>query len=99
MKYYETLDPVERHKLILRAVATCSHFEGVDEGVKKCLENLAALEHWDKESLLEVLRGVDQETVMDILGNIEVLDAMRLAQESGEDIRPAAEFLKSIANR
>jgi len=77
MKFYENLDPVERKKLILRAVATSSYLEGMDASVKACLENLAALERWDKASLLDVMRGVDQEAVMDVLGNVEVLDALR----------------------
>lgn len=99
MKFYENLDPVERKKLILRAVATCSYFEGMDEGVKQCLGNLAALERWDKESLLEVMRGVDQESVMDVLGDVEVLDALRHAQKSGESTRPTADFFKEITKK
>lgn len=96
MKFYANLDPVERKKLILRAVATCSYFEGVDEGVKKCLENLAALEHWDKESLLEVMRGVDQEAVMDVLDDAEVLAALKHVQMEADTTRPAAEFFAEI---
>jgi hypothetical protein len=99
MKFYENLDPVERKKMVLRAVAFSSAMEGMSQAKQECIENLAALERWDKESLLEVMRGVDQEAVMDVLGDIEVLDALRHAQKSGESTRPAADFFKEITKK
>ena len=45
MKYYENLDPIERKKLVLRAVAVDSYMEGMDQSVADCLEELRKLEN------------------------------------------------------
>lgn len=44
MKYYENLDPLERKKLVLRAVAFSSAMEGMQQSRQECLEELRALE-------------------------------------------------------
>ncbi len=44
MKFYERLDPIERRKLVLNAVAISSVMEGMDESKKECLEELRAIE-------------------------------------------------------
>ncbi|MBF0246905.1 MAG: hypothetical protein HQL36_02360 [Alphaproteobacteria bacterium] len=44
MKFYERLDPLERKKLVLRAVAVDSYMEGMGQSVRDCLEELRKLE-------------------------------------------------------
>lgn len=44
MKFYERLDPVERRKLVLGAVAFSSAMEGMDGATEECLSELRDLE-------------------------------------------------------
>ena len=50
MKYYENLDPIERKKLVLRAVAVDSYMEGMDQSVTDCLEELRKLENQESNA-------------------------------------------------
>jgi len=43
MKYFERLDPLERKKLVLRAVAVDLYMEGMDQSVQDCVEELRKL--------------------------------------------------------
>lgn len=44
MKFYERLDPVERKKLVLNAVASSSVMEGMSQSKAECLKELRVLE-------------------------------------------------------
>lgn len=44
MKYFERLNPLERKKLVLGAVAFSSAMEGMDASRDQCLEELRTLE-------------------------------------------------------
>lgn len=50
MKYYENLDPIERKKLVLRAVAVDSYMEGMSQSVEDCLNQLRELEAGEAEA-------------------------------------------------
>lgn len=50
MKYYENLDPLERKKLVLRAVAVDSYMEGMDQSVEDCLTELRDLDTSEPEA-------------------------------------------------
>ena len=45
MKYFENLDPLERTKMELRAVAVDSYMEGMDTAKNECLKQLRELEN------------------------------------------------------
>lgn len=44
MKFYERLDPTERKKLVLNAVAVDAAMEGMSEATEDCLRELRALD-------------------------------------------------------
>lgn len=52
MKYYERLDPVERKKLVLRAVAVDSYMEGMDNAQEACLKELRELDRGEISSTI-----------------------------------------------
>ncbi len=50
MRYYENLDPVERRRLVLGAVAFSSAMEGMSEARDSCLKELRELEREQAEA-------------------------------------------------
>jgi hypothetical protein len=57
MRYYENLDPVERRRLVLGAVAFSLAMEGMSEARDACLKELRELEREQAEAALKAPSG------------------------------------------
>lgn len=53
MRYYENLDPLERRRLVLGAVAFSSAMEGMTEARDACLKELRELDRQKAEAALK----------------------------------------------
>ncbi len=52
MKYYERLSPVNRRRMVLRAVEVDSNMEGMDTAREECVKELRDLDRQEVSSMI-----------------------------------------------